>query len=109
VPLNYLHLCLDLAFLALLASCLLLLRVIWLHWAIPGGDVGELEILRHMRTRFYRGAWRVSMAAVIVVSAASVVHTVGTGLVAFSRCQSSGCKYFFSDEVFGNLDRIARP
>ena len=108
VPLNVLHLLLDIAFLTLLASCMVLLWIIWLQWSQPT-EGPALEILREKRTACFRAAWRISMAAVIVVSTVSVVHTVGTGLSVFGLCQSGTCKHFFSDEIFGNLDRIAKP
>ncbi|KAB2884603.1 MAG: hypothetical protein F9K38_03985 [Pseudorhodoplanes sp.] len=103
VPQNYLHLFLDLAFLALLASCFLLLRIIWLHWSRPK-ETAKLDVLRKVRTARYRFSWVLSMIAVVVVSAVSVVHTVGTGLKAFGHCQSGPCAHFFGPEVFGNLD-----
>lgn len=103
VPQNYLHLFLDLAFLVLLASCLFLLWIIWLHWP-QSSEASTLDAFRRARTRRYRISWVLSMTAVVVVSAVSVVHTVGTGLKAFGHCQSGPCAHFFGPDVFGNLD-----
>jgi hypothetical protein len=64
VPLNYLHLSLDIVFLALLVSCAFLLRVIWLKWSTPGQPADELNELRLRRTKRYRAAWVISAASV---------------------------------------------
>lgn len=104
VPQNFLHLCLDIVFLALLASCFFLLRIIWLHWSQPT-ETSPLDALRKTRTARYRTSWVLSMLAVLAGGAVSVVHTVGTGLNAFGYCRSNPCAHFFGPEIFGNLDR----
>lgn len=103
VPLNYLHLVLDIVFVTLLLSCALLLIIIWLRWAHPGDNERSLDRIRLLRTKFYRNAWYLSGASVAILIAASGVHTVGTILIATNNC-GSGCSSFYSDRVFGNLD-----
>jgi len=104
VPDNLLHFRLDLAFLASLASCVFLLSIIWLHWSEPSGTA-DLQVRRTSRTKRYRISWCLSIVAVSVVSLVSIVHTVGTGLKAFGGCKSDPCAYFYSEMIFGNLDR----
>lgn len=103
VPLNYLHLVLDFVFITLLLSCALLLMIIWLRWAHPGDTEQTLDRIRRIRTKFYRSAWLLSAASVFILIAASVVHTVGTILVATNNCDQE-CTSFYSDNVSGNLD-----
>ncbi len=104
VSLNFLHLFLDLAFLALLGSCFLLLPIIWLHWS-QSTDAGELKKLRTRRTCLYRVSWWFAMTGVVIVILVSVVHTVGTGLKAFGGCKSGLCAEIYSPDIFGNLDQ----
>ncbi len=103
VPLNFMHLTLDLVFLALLVSCALLLGVIWLRWSREGDSVAALDAVRQRRTRRYRVAWVLSAASVGIVIVVSSVHTVGTALTASRNCKD-WCAWFFSEQIFGNLD-----
>jgi hypothetical protein len=103
VPLNFMHLSLDLVFLALLVSCALLLRVIELRWSSVGESIGELDAVRETRTKKYHRAWRISRGCVYAVILVSAVHTVGTVLSATGACGPS-CTWFYGENVFGNLD-----
>lgn len=103
VGLNYLHLILDVVFIAFLVSSYILLNIIRLHWSTLDETVQELEELRQRRTRSYRRAWRLSICSVFAVIAVSVVHTAGTALVATDRCTAL-CEWFYSPGVFGNVD-----
>lgn len=103
VPLNYLHLALDTIFIAMLVSCAMLLRIVWIKWATGHENLTELELVRSRRTRDYRIAWRVSMAAVICLIAVSITHAIGTALIATGHC-GDACRSFYSQDVFGNLD-----
>lgn len=64
VPLNFMHLALDVVFLTLLVSCAFLLGVIRLRWSRPGESVAELNRVRALRTRRYRFAWTMSAASI---------------------------------------------
>lgn len=117
VPPNFLHLSLDLVFLVLLASCILLLPIIWLHWTQLRGakkrkavkpKAVELDNLRKTRTTLYRTSWTLSMIAVGAIGIASAIHTVGTGLKASGHCESGACAWFFGPDIFGNLDHKQR-
>lgn len=108
VPLNYLHLSLDIVFLALLVSCAFLLGVIWLKWSTPGQPAEELNQLRLRRTKRYRAAWVISAASVGAVIIVTIVHTFGTALTASGACKAA-CARFYSQDVFGNLDMRSDP
>ncbi|GAB5376321.1 MAG: hypothetical protein AcusKO_27830 [Acuticoccus sp.] len=103
VGLNFLHLILDLVFIAFLVSSYILLNIIRLYWSTLEETVQELEELRQRRTRSYRRAWRISISSVLAVIVVSVVHTAGTALVATDRCPVL-CEWFYSPDVFGNID-----
>lgn len=103
VPLNFLHLALDVVFIVLLVSCASLLRIIWLRWAELQEKVEELDKVRRDRTEHYRRAWKLSIGSVIFLIAISVVHLIGTALVATDSC-GSVCTRFYSEDIFGNLD-----
>ena len=105
VPLNYMHLTLDLVFLVMLASCGLALTVVFLKWVDRDEpeDINGLEKLRRSRTTRYRWAWRLSVGGVGMLFLASAVHTVGTGLNATGQCGDI-CKIVFSERYLGNLD-----
>jgi hypothetical protein len=103
VPLNYLHLALDLVFIVLLLSCGLLLRIIWLRWAAIQEHVDVLDRVRQDRTRHYRLAWKLSIGSVICLILISIVHALGTAMVSTDTCGPL-CRYFYSEKIFGNLD-----
>ncbi|WP_243074351.1 hypothetical protein [Microbacterium sp. SS28] len=103
VPLNFLHLSLDVVFLLILVSCGLLLVIIFLRWADRGIDVDDLEKTRLRRTVYYHVAWAISLTCVVLVFVVAAVHSVGTALIAFDSCDQV-CQRFYSDAVFGNLD-----
>ena len=103
VPLNYLHLALDVVFLALLISCALLLAVIRLRWSRLGESLSALNEIRESRTKRYRDAWTISVGCVCAVIIISAVHTVGTALTASKTCRQT-CAWLYSQDVFGNLD-----
>lgn len=103
IPLNFMHFILDLAFLIILASCVLALRIVRLKWAQLGDDQDSLNKLRDKRTAPYQKAWWSSVVAVTVLICASTVHTVGT-LVEMRGLCTGWCQTLFSDEVLGNLD-----
>lgn len=105
IPLNYLHLILDVVFLALLMSCFLLLLVVWLVWskAVPAQATQDLESVRLQRTRRYHRAWWIAAISVVTVFAVSAVHSVGTGLKATGNCGPL-CERIFSEKNFGNVD-----
>jgi hypothetical protein len=103
VPLNYLHLALDLIFIVLLVSCGLLLRIIWLRWAAIQEEVDVLNRVRQDRTRHYRLAWKLSIGSVAWLVLISTVHAVGTAMVSTDICGPL-CSKFYSEKVFGNLD-----
>jgi hypothetical protein len=103
IPLNLLHLSLDLVFLALLISCAFLLAIIGLRWASKSTDVEVLNELRRRRSRHYRVAWVIAIASVLCVIVVSAIHLVGTALIAFGLCGDI-CQTFYSSNVFGNLD-----
>ncbi|WP_026379744.1 hypothetical protein [Afifella pfennigii] len=103
VPLNYLHLSLDITFLAMAISCVFLLQVIFLRWKEPEDTAEHLEWVRKTRSSTYRLAWRISFVATTLLIVVSAVHTFGTAMKASGNCRSA-CQYFFSEEVFGNLD-----
>jgi len=103
VPLNFLHLSLDLVFVVLLLSCAGLLRIIWLRWASTRENVEALDRIRQARTGHYRLAWILSFGSIICLIAISLVHLTGTLLIATDNCQSR-CQVFYSEKVFGNLD-----
>jgi hypothetical protein len=103
IPLNYMHLSLDLVFLAMLFSCVVLLTIIWLRWASDADDESRLNEIREVRTARYRLAWRLSLSGMTMIIIVSVVHTAGTALIATNHC-STTCRYFYSENVFGNLD-----
>jgi hypothetical protein len=103
VPLNYLHLALDLIFIVLLLSCGFLLRIIWLRWAEIQEHVDDLDRVRHDRTRHYRLAWKLSIGSVVCLVLISIVHTLGTALVSTGTCGPL-CSDFYSEKIFGNLD-----
>lgn len=103
VPLNFLHLALDLVFLALLVSCAFLLSIIALRWATGPTDLGMLKSTRRRRTRSYRTAWTLAIGSVLLVIVISAVHAWGTVLIAVDQCGEI-CQGFYSSEVFGNLD-----
>src|SRR5690349_16567455 len=86
VPLNYLHLILDVVFVVLLVSCGFLLYIIWLRWAKLHDRVYALDKVRVDRTRCYRFAWKLSAASVTCLIAVSIVHGVGTALIATNSC-----------------------
>jgi hypothetical protein len=106
VPLNVMHLILDLAFTAMLASCSLLLSVLWLRWFEPGERKAHPDAVRGSRTRRYLAAWGISAASIVVVGMVSLVHMAGTALNVLGRCDGA-CAVFYSERVFGNLD-VAR-
>lgn len=111
VPPNYLHLVLDFVFVLLLLSCYSLLKVIYLKWT----DITEVEgrtdlevtqvldEIRRKRTIAYQRAWNISSGSIVVVGVISVVHSLGTGLVALDFCGAS-CHLFFGELYFGNMD-----
>jgi hypothetical protein len=103
VSLNFMHLALDIVFLLMLFSCMALLNIIWLRWATPTENEAGLNAIRIRRTRRYHIAWRLSMSSLACLVVVSVVHTVGTVLVATNTCNTT-CQAFFSEDVFGNLD-----
>lgn len=103
VPLNFLHLALDMIFLVLLLSCASLLRIIWLRWAAVQEKVEQLDKVRLDRTEHYRLSWKLSIGSVICLIAVSIVHSIGTALVATDSC-SAICTRFYSEDIFGNLD-----
>lgn len=104
IPLNYIHLILDIVFLLLLVSCLRLLTVVWLVWAsLSARAAADLEAVRRRRTRHYHHAWWMSGAAVLIVFAVSAVHTYGTLAKATGTC-GPNCRWFYSEEIFGNMD-----
>lgn len=103
VPLNYLHLSLDIVFLALLISCAFLLGVIWLEWSDPRISTEKLNQLRLRRTTRYKTAWVISAASVGAVIIITIVHTFGTAKTASGSCEAA-CAQFYSQDVFGNLD-----
>lgn len=103
IPLNFMHFILDLVFLSMLLSCILLLRIIWLRWAKGSDDEESLNALRVRRTRYYQGAWRLALGGILAIVAVSAVHTVGTWLEATGTC-GDRCSYFYSEEIFGNID-----
>lgn len=103
IPLNYMHLALDVAFLIFLASCIALLIIIWLRWANQQDDEERLNATRVLRTTCYRVAWRLSLAGMICIVLVSLVHTWGTTLIATDHC-SEACRVFYSEGVFGNFD-----
>lgn len=103
VPLNYMHLALDVVFLVLLVSCALLLGVIWLRWSRVGESVADLDAVRASRSLKYRIAWVLSAASVGVVIVVSTIHTIGTALTASKNCTGT-CAWFYSEAIFGNLD-----
>jgi len=103
VPLNFMHLILDVVFLALLVSCMLSLSVIWLRWSRQGESGAALELVRDSRTRRYHVAWGISATSVVAVVIVAAVHTLGTALTASGHCTGT-CASFYSEQVFGNLD-----
>ena len=103
VPLNYLHLTLDIVFLALLVSCFYLLTVIRLRWSSHGESAEVLNDLRTGRTGRYRLAWVISATSICVVVVVTLVHTFGTALTASGNCGAT-CSQFYSEKIFGNLD-----
>jgi len=107
VPLNYMHLMLDVVFVLLLLSCVCLLQIVRLRWARSNETEATLDGTRTLRTRYYRTAWVLSLVSVVVVIAVSLVHTYGTLLVATDSC-GPVCSRFYSGKVFGNLDYGAR-
>jgi hypothetical protein len=103
IPLNLLHLSLDIVFLALLVSCAFLLAIIALRWASKSTDVDVLSELRRKRSSHYRVAWAIAIGSVFCVIVVSAIHLIGTALIAFGVC-GDGCQAFYSSNVFGNLD-----
>jgi len=103
VPLNYLHLSLDVAFLAMAISSVFLLQIIFLRWARPEDTEEHLRWVRRVRSSTYLLAWRISLAATTLVIVVSAVHTFGTAMKASGQCRAA-CERFFSPEIFGNLD-----
>lgn len=103
IPLNFMHLALDVAFLIFLASCIALLVIIWLRWANQQDDEDRLNATRVLRTKCYRAAWTLSFAGMIVIVLVSLVHTWGTTLIATDNC-SQACSDFYSEDIFGNID-----
>lgn len=84
VPLNLFHLTLDISFLGFLVSCILCLRIVWLHWASTADLMSErrylLELLavRDSRTVLYRWAWLLAITAVVITALATVYHVFET-------------------------------
>jgi hypothetical protein len=98
VPLNYLHLALDLIFIVLLVSCGSLLRIIWLRWAAIQEKVEVLNRIRQDRSRHYRLAWKLSIGSVICLVLISTVHTLGTAMVSTDTCGPL-CRDFYSKGI----------
>ncbi len=113
VPLNWMHLGLDIVFLLFLFSCVLCLLIIWVFWSPashfddPERQAKTLLKLRDRRTRQYRRAWFFSSVAVVVLFVLSTFHTVGTFLYASGRC-NEGCQIIYSEGNWGNRDSIPR-
>lgn len=105
VPLNYLHLILDVVFVFLLVSCHQLLLVVWLVWTPIDRLDGpvRLEEVRRRRTGCYRRAWRISAFGIFIVFLVSVVHTAGTAMIATGNCGDL-CRTVFSEKYLGNVD-----
>jgi len=103
VPLNYMHLVLDIVFLILLTSCGVLLTIIWLRWSEIGDAVAALDLIRQRRTRRYRIAWILSALSICSVFVVTVIHTIGTALTTTENC-GQVCSRFYNEKVFGNLD-----
>ena len=103
IPLNLLHLTLDVVFLALLVSCAFLLAIIALRWASKSTDADVLRRLRRRRSGHYRVAWAIAIGSVFCVTGVSAIHLIGTALIALGVC-GDACQAFYSSDVFGNLD-----
>ncbi|MCF1504681.1 hypothetical protein L0F51_13075 [Afifella sp. H1R] len=107
IPLNFLHLSLDVVFILLLLSSLCLLRVIHLKWSDGDRTAPELDEARHIRSDYYLVAWRMTAAGTLIVILVSSIHTIGTALTAIDRCDGA-CARLFDQRVFGNLDYADR-
>lgn len=84
IPLNLFHFTLDVAFLLFLISCVLCLRIVWLHWAstqeLKNEEVQPIDLLRvrDERTVLYRWAWFLAVCAVVITGLATIHHTFET-------------------------------
>ncbi len=108
VPPNKFHFLMDIAFVALLLSCICSLRCVWLYWSETKHFDPEkmedhlIELLgrRDNRTLFYRAAWMFSFAAVLIVLFATLIHSYGVAAQTFGFCGEE-CKSFYENENWG--------
>lgn len=109
LPLNWLHLTLDLVFLLFLfssATCFIVVRVYWspsAHFRDPELQMKTLLEKRDRRTQLYRTSWWLSVVAVGIFTVVSIVHAVGTSLRATGTCDVR-CGKFYSEKVWGRRD-----
>ncbi|MGI8426352.1 MAG: hypothetical protein ACR2M4_07110 [Actinomycetota bacterium] len=109
IPLNWLHLTLDLVFLLFLFSSATCFFVVRLYWSPPthlkNTDLQTRTLLdtRNRRTLLYRFSWKLSIVAVGLFIIVSAVHMVGTFFRATGTCGVS-CSEFYSEKVWGNRD-----
>jgi hypothetical protein len=106
VPLNFMHLILDTVFVLLIGSCLLCLQVVVVYWA-PSSHLSDAEsfrrallALRNQRTGTFRRAWVTSLISIGLLLGVSVVHTVGTLMIATGTCEET-CRSVFGEDALG--------
>lgn len=101
IPINFLHLVLDVVFILLLVSCVTGFSVIGLRWFLPSDARDERRMIRERerRSRGYRWSYWLTLVGVCIFLGVSLVHGIGTFLVATDRCGEQ-CKSFFSEKVW---------